>query len=208
MAHPSLNEVGQGSHAGGHDCVANCDGKRAILRRTDRTKLEAIATKRKWGGAVAVLHTADRGHRRGSLGVGGGLFGLEPVQRLSCNDLVHVSLEPSAGVQRDDGWRRLLRAQAVIIACMGHGAAHQLVVLVEAMGQARNSGDKKLAGGICFAWVEEVESCVSANRPVVVLPIAVDACKGLLMEKHVQAELLRLLLQDLHEEHIVVARKG
>mmetsp|Transcript_63588 Transcript_63588/g.166544 ORF Transcript_63588/g.166544 Transcript_63588/m.166544 type:complete len:413 (-) Transcript_63588:22-1260(-) len=76
------------------------------------------------------------------------------------------------------------------------------------MGQGCDAGDVELTGRVCLPGVEEVQAGVGAHRPVVVLPGAVDAGEGLLVEEHVEAELRRLLFADLHEEHVVVGGEG
>mmetsp|Transcript_97247 Transcript_97247/g.225448 ORF Transcript_97247/g.225448 Transcript_97247/m.225448 type:complete len:415 (+) Transcript_97247:1065-2309(+) len=118
-----------------------------------------------------------------------------------------MCLEPCARVERDDGGWCLLRAQAVVIACVSYSASNKLVVLHEAVRQACNASDEELTSRVSLAGVEEVEASVRAHGPVVVLAGAVDACKGLLMEEHNQAQLLGLLSSHLHEQHIVVGRE-
>jgi hypothetical protein len=96
----------------------------------------------------------------------------------------------------------------VVVAGRGHAAAHEVVVLAEAVGQGCDASDVELTGRVCLPGVEEVEAGVGAHRPAVVLPGAVDAGEGLLVEGHVEAELRRLLFADLHEEHVVVGGEG
>mmetsp|Transcript_77703 Transcript_77703/g.116855 ORF Transcript_77703/g.116855 Transcript_77703/m.116855 type:complete len:416 (-) Transcript_77703:24-1271(-) len=91
---------------------------------------------------------------------------------------------------------------------MRHGATHELVVLLEAVGEAGDARYKELARRVGLARVEEVKPCVSAHGPVVVLAGAVDARKGLLVEEHDQAELGGLRGAHLHEEHVVVRGEG
>mmetsp|Transcript_76540 Transcript_76540/g.215306 ORF Transcript_76540/g.215306 Transcript_76540/m.215306 type:complete len:430 (+) Transcript_76540:477-1766(+) len=119
-----------------------------------------------------------------------------------------MRLEARAGVQGDDGRRRLLGAQAVVVASVRHATPHDLVVLAEAIGQASDARHEEHPGFVRLAGVEEVHACVRADRPVVVLAIAVDASKGLLVKQRMQAQFLRLTLQDLHEEHVVVGGEG
>mmetsp|Transcript_63620 Transcript_63620/g.176963 ORF Transcript_63620/g.176963 Transcript_63620/m.176963 type:complete len:272 (-) Transcript_63620:427-1242(-) len=91
---------------------------------------------------------------------------------------------------------------------MRHRATHDLVVLAKSISEAGDAGDEEFARGVCLSRVKKVHPRVSANGPVVVLSGAVDAREGLLVQQSVQAQLFSLPLQDLHEEHVVVAGEG
>mmetsp|Transcript_6710 Transcript_6710/g.21616 ORF Transcript_6710/g.21616 Transcript_6710/m.21616 type:complete len:336 (+) Transcript_6710:522-1529(+) len=192
VARAALDERGELRHARGHDGVDDRNGEGTVLGGADGAELEAVAAEGEGRGAVAVLHTAGSALRGGGLGVGELLLGLVAEQGPAGDDGIHVYLEAGARVERDDGRRRLLRAEAVVVARSRHGATHELVVLLQAVGQASDARDEELTGGVCLARVEEVEARVGAYGPVVVLAGAVDAGKGLLVEEDIQSELLRL----------------
>mmetsp|Transcript_97244 Transcript_97244/g.225436 ORF Transcript_97244/g.225436 Transcript_97244/m.225436 type:complete len:418 (-) Transcript_97244:342-1595(-) len=204
----ALDQRGQVCHAGGHDGVADHHGEGAVLRGAHCAELEAVATEGKGRCAVAVLDVGLHVHRGSTPGALLLLLRLVAQQLTPLNDCINVRLEPGARVERDDGGRSLLRAQAVIVASMGHSASYELVVLHESVRKAGNACHKKLTRRVSLARVEEVVTIVRTNGPVVVLPRAVDARKRLLVEEDNQAKLLGLLCADLHEEHIVVRGEG
>mmetsp|Transcript_60357 Transcript_60357/g.97711 ORF Transcript_60357/g.97711 Transcript_60357/m.97711 type:complete len:507 (-) Transcript_60357:128-1648(-) len=207
MAHATLNERGQGSHAGGHDGVANHDWERAVLRGTHSPELEAVATEGERCGSIAVLCGGFHRHcSRAACGLHL-LLSLVAQDVPTRNDAIHVRFEELSRVQGDDGRRRFLGAEAMVVAGMGHGAANELVVLAEAVGKAREGSHVELGMLLRLAWVEEVETRVRANRPVGMLPVAVDAREGLLVEERHESHPGRLAVHDLHEEDIVVCRR-
>mmetsp|Transcript_6718 Transcript_6718/g.21657 ORF Transcript_6718/g.21657 Transcript_6718/m.21657 type:complete len:388 (+) Transcript_6718:522-1685(+) len=208
VACAALDKRGELCHARGHDGVDDGNGERTVLGGADGAELEAVAAEGEGRGAVAVLHAAGRALSGGGLRVGELLLRLVAQQGAAGDDRVHVRLETSARVERDDGGRGLLCTQAVVVARGRHGAAHELVVLLQAVRQASDARDEELPRGVGLSGVEEVEASVCADGPVVVLAGAVDAGEGLLVEEDGQAELLRLLRRHLHEENIVVRREG
>mmetsp|Transcript_125776 Transcript_125776/g.363867 ORF Transcript_125776/g.363867 Transcript_125776/m.363867 type:complete len:241 (-) Transcript_125776:182-904(-) len=96
----------------------------------------------------------------------------------------------------------------MVVAGMGDATTDDLVVLLQAVGQASDGCDEKLPRLVRLPRVEPIDASVGADRPVVVLSGAVDAGEGFLVHQCVEAHLLRFFLQNLHEEHIVVAREG
>mmetsp|Transcript_73915 Transcript_73915/g.209341 ORF Transcript_73915/g.209341 Transcript_73915/m.209341 type:complete len:264 (-) Transcript_73915:396-1187(-) len=115
-----------------------------------------------------------------------------------------MRLEARTRVEGNDRRRGLLSSKPVIVARVGHGAPHKVVVLLEAVGKACDSSDEELACRVGLPWVEEIKAGVRAHGPVVVLAGAVDSRKGLLVKEHNEANLCGLLGGDLHEEDIVV----
>mmetsp|Transcript_76062 Transcript_76062/g.167961 ORF Transcript_76062/g.167961 Transcript_76062/m.167961 type:complete len:205 (+) Transcript_76062:982-1596(+) len=92
----------------------------------------------------------------------------------------------------------------MVIACRGHGAAHQLVVLTQAICQAGNARHEELGTLLSLAWVEEVQASVRAHRPIGMLTTAVDSSEWLLVEQNLQAHLCSLAVHDLHKKDVRV----
>mmetsp|Transcript_28753 Transcript_28753/g.53924 ORF Transcript_28753/g.53924 Transcript_28753/m.53924 type:complete len:309 (-) Transcript_28753:640-1566(-) len=205
MAQAALDEVGHVAHPLRHDRIADHDGQAAVLGGSHGPELEAVPAEGEGCRPVAVLHIGLDGHRLGAArrlllllrSVG---HELPPL-----DDLLHVLLEALARVQGDDGRRCLLGAEAVVVPRGGHGAADQLVVLGQAVGEAGDACDEEEGTLLGLPRVEEVQAGVRAHRPVRVLPAAVDARKGLLMEEDLETELRSLPVHDLHEQHVAVA---
>ena len=80
-----------------------------------------------------------------------------------------MCLEARAREEGDNGRRRLLRTQAVVVTGVCHATADNLSVLAEAVGQASDGRDEKLACLVRLARVKEVQARVRAQGPVVVL---------------------------------------
>ncbi|CAE6962534.1 unnamed protein product [Symbiodinium natans] len=206
MAHATLNQAGQVRHARRHDRIADHDGQAAILGGADGTELEAVAAEGERGRAIAVLDVGLDVHgsaaaRRLLL-----LLGLVTQEIAAGADALDECLESLTGIQGDDGRRSLLCAQSVVVASARHGAAHHLVVLRQAVGQAGNGRHVQLRTSLVLARVEEVQAGVGADGPVGVLSAAVDAGKGLLVEEHLQTQLGGFPVHHLHEADVAVAR--
>mmetsp|Transcript_21214 Transcript_21214/g.48457 ORF Transcript_21214/g.48457 Transcript_21214/m.48457 type:complete len:382 (+) Transcript_21214:280-1425(+) len=203
---PVLDALGQVGHASRHHRVADRDGEGAVLRGAHGPELEAVAAEGEGGRAVPVLDVCLHVHRGPAAGALLLPVGLVRAQLAPLQNVVDVLLKANPREERDDRGRRLLGAKAVVVACMCHGAPHQLIVLAEAVRQARNGRDKERLRVLGLARVKEVEARVRADGPVGVLAAAVDAGEGLLVEEGLQSELAGLLGQDLHEEHVRVGR--
>ena len=74
-----------------------------------------------------------------------------------------------------NGGRRLVAAQPVVVAGIGHAAAQHLLILVHALDEGRQKQQELcvLTGGA--SGLEEVLTGIRGQRPVVVLAAAVDA---------------------------------
>mmetsp|Transcript_44860 Transcript_44860/g.116613 ORF Transcript_44860/g.116613 Transcript_44860/m.116613 type:complete len:261 (-) Transcript_44860:84-866(-) len=204
--HAALDLLGERTHARGHYCVADHHRERAVLRGTDCAELVAVAAEGEGRRAVAVLDVGLHGHGRLAARGLQLLLRLELVQGASRDHRVHVRLEASARVERDDGRGRLLGSEAVVVACVCHGTSQHLVVLHDSVGEA---GQGRSVDGACFirlARVEEIDARVGSDGPVGVLAAAVDAGKWFLVEQHHQIVLGCHPVADLHEVHVVVRR--
>ena len=117
----------------GHDGVEDGGRARDGLRRAGHAELELVARE---------------GERRGAVTVGrilrdGGQHVYADAQRLVLgrgvvvfvDDGVDDALKLGAEEDRDDGRRRFLRAETVIVAREGDGAAQQLLILIHALDE-------------------------------------------------------------------------
>ena len=102
-------------------------------RRADRAELELVAGEGEGRGAVAVGGVARAAPAAWSRRVGGWppFFEEDAAPVSSC---LHDVFELLAEEDGDDGRRRLVGAQAVIVAGVGHGGAEQVGVLVHRRG--------------------------------------------------------------------------
>mmetsp|Transcript_44864 Transcript_44864/g.116633 ORF Transcript_44864/g.116633 Transcript_44864/m.116633 type:complete len:261 (-) Transcript_44864:748-1530(-) len=204
--HAALDLLGERTHARGHYCVADHHRERAVLRGTDCAELVAVAAEGEGRRAVAVLDVGLHGHGRLAARGLQLLLRLELVQGASRDHRVHVRLEASARVERDDGRGRLLGSEAVVVACVCHGTSQHLVVLHDSVGEAGQGRSVDGARFVCLARVEEINARVGADRPIRVLAAAVYASERLLVKQHHQAVLGRNPVTGLHEVHVVVRR--
>mmetsp|Transcript_77951 Transcript_77951/g.170784 ORF Transcript_77951/g.170784 Transcript_77951/m.170784 type:complete len:204 (+) Transcript_77951:1034-1645(+) len=192
----------------GHTCsehsVADRHGHGTTLGGSHRTKFEAVPTMREGSSAISVLDTRWHSHGVAGSRIHDLFFRIVPHQGSSGDDGIDVGLESLAGVQGNDGRGCFLGTQSVVISSVGNSATHQLVVLTEAIGQARQGCDVQLARRICLSRRKEIRSSVSAHGPVAMLARPVDALEWLLVEEHMQPQLLCLLGSNLHEEDVGV----
>ena len=122
------------------------------------------------------------------------------------DDGVDDALKLGAEEDGDDGRGRFLRAETVIVAREGDGAAQQLLIFVHALDERGEHQQehgvlaRRLAGG------EEVLARVGGKRPVDVLARAVHARKGLFVQQAHKVVALGNLFHRLHDELVLVAR--
>ena len=83
-------------------------------------------------------------------------------------------------VQRNDGWWRLLCTQAMVIACRGHGAAHQLVVLTQASDVLNWTVDN--------CWTAQV---ISSLHPMKLINSLNSHCAPGLFQEHLEDSVFR-----------------
>ena len=113
-------------------------------------------------------------------------------------------LELGAEEDRDDRRRRLVGAEAVVLADARDRRAQQGRVVVDGSDHrgAEEQEDQVLVRG--GAGLEEVDPRVRAHGPVVVLARAVDAGERLLVQQADEPVAARDVLQHLHRQHLVV----
>ena len=104
----------------------------------------------------------------------------------------------------NDGRRRLVRAEAVIVARRRNGEAEQILIIIHRLDNGAEE-QKKLRVFIgCFARRQQIDAGIGRHRPVVVLSGAVDTGEGLLMQQTNQTVSRRNLLHDLHGKLVVI----
>ena len=197
-----LQPIGDPLERIGQDRVQRHQGARHRLPGAHRPEFEAIAGEGKGGGAVAIAGILvqlwqgvdPEGHQ-------GGLGGTLQVAAL---DLVKHILQLAAEVHRDDRWRGLIGAEAVVVAGGGDDGPQQGAEAVHAADH-RRAEDQELQVGVGgLAGIEQVALGGIADRPVHVLAAAVDAGEGLLMQQAGEAMPLGRAAEHGHRELLVV----
>ena len=107
----------------------------------------------------------------------------------------------------NNGRRRLVGAQPLVVAHVGGGLPQQIRVLVHRLQNAGQHQQKLNVFMGRFAGVQQVDAVVGNQGPVVVLAGAVDAGEGLFMEQAGHAVTAGYLFQRLHNNLIVVRRQ-
>ena len=188
---------GPGGNSVEHDIRAG-----ATLAGANGAKLELVAGKGHGRRAVAVGRIARQTRQCGhaNLDMTGGLGAF----RAALFDLLDDVRELLAQEDRDDGGRRFVGAEAVVIAGGGHGHAQQRGVGVHGLHDHAQHGEKLGVLVRRMAGREPVLAVRSDERPVVVLAGSVDAGKGLLVQQADEAEALGDFLEHMHGDHIVV----
>ena len=113
-------------------------------------------------------------------------------------------LELGAEEDRDDRRRRLVGAEAVILAGVGDRRAQQLLVRVDGLDDGRAEEQEQQVLVRRVARLEQVDARVGAHRPVVVLARAVDAGERLLVQQADEPVAAGDVLHDLHRQLLVV----
>ncbi len=103
-----------------------------------------------------------------------------------------------------DRRRRLVRAEAVVLAGVGDARAEDVRVDVDRPDDRQEEGEELGVGVRVVARVEQVLPVVRAHRPVVVLARAVDAGERLLVDEEHQAVLRGEPPHHAHHDHVVV----
>ena len=143
---------------------------------------------------------SERQHRRAQLEEGGRRVGIALPGRDRLEDFLQLGAEED----RDDRRRRLVGAQAVVLADVGDRGAQQALVLVDRLDHRGAEEEEVDVVGRRVARVEQVGAGVGAHRPVVVLAGAVDAGEGLLVQQADQAVAAGDAFHHLHHQLLVV----
>ena len=179
-------------------CTRDVDG------RTQRTELELVAGESKRRSTVAVGGVLRDRRKNSSAQIHLGLVNVGVI--LAGLDGIQNSLQLVADEHGDDSRRRLVRAQAVIVACGCNRDAEQILILVNSLDNSGQEQDELGVLARVLARLEQVLAPIGGNGPVVVLAGAVYALERLLMQQAGEAMLLRDGTHDLHGQLVVVGR--
>ena len=183
------------------DRVQNRVGIGEVDLRTGHAELELVSRERERRGAVAVgvvaLETGQ--HLDAEVHVDG--FGAVVV--LAGNDSVDHTPEFITQEDRDDGRRRLVRAETVVVAGGSDRYAEQVLVVVDRLHDRGQKHEETQVRRGSLAGVEQVLG-VGRNRPVVVLARAVDSLERLLVLQAHEPVMRRDRAHELHREQVVV----
>ena len=188
----------------GHDGVEDRDRARDGLRGAGHAELKLIAGEGDGRGSVAVGRILRDGGEHVHADAQGLVLGRGVV--VFVDDGIDDALKLGAEEDGDDSRGRFLRAETVIVARKGNGAAQKLLILIHALDERGEHQQehgvlaRRLAGG------EEVFASVGRERPVNVLARAVDAREGLFMQQAHKVVALGDLFHRLHDELVLVAR--
>ena len=168
----------------------------------DRAELEAVAGESERRGAVAIARVLrqfgqdiDADFQRALLLGCGRSAGLDLLEDIG---------ELVAEVDRNDGRRRFVRAETVVVARGGDAGAEQRTEFVDCTDD-RSREDEELRVLVRrVARIEQVALGGIAQRPVDVFARAVDAGEGLLVQQAGEAVLVGGLFEDRHDELLVV----
>ena len=201
-ARPVFEHGGEVVDGLGDDRVQDGVGPGDRRAGADGPKLELVAGEGEGAGAVAVAAVSrDLGQRVGAQIELPALLGGPGVAAI---ELIEDVVEHLPEVDGDDGRRRLVGSEAVVVAGAGDGGAKQVGVHVDGPNH-RHEEHEELHVGVGFLTrVEEVHPGVGRDRPVVVLARAVDAGEGLLVEQAHEPVMRGAPPQHVHHEHLVV----
>ena len=115
-------------------------------------------------------------------------------------------VEHIAQVNRDDGRRSFIGAEAMVVAGRSDGSAEQTLVKVDRTDHRGAEGEELGVLVGIVAGLEEVADAGTTDGPVDVLAGAVDARERLLGEEADEAVLGGDAAEQRHREHLVVVR--
>ena len=173
----------------------------ALVRR-HRAELELVAGEGERAGAVAVARVTRQLRQDADAGVehAAALGRL----RATLFDLLEDVRQHVAEEDRDDGGRRFVRTESVVVAGAGDGRAQQALVLVDRADDRRAEHQKLDVVVRVLAGRQQVVALIITHRPVEVLARAVDAGERLFVHQARQAVLRRNALQGFHHHHLVI----
>ena len=198
----AFQPVGELAQALRHRGVEHDVGTRDGVIRPDHPELKLVPRKGKGRGPVAVggIPVEARQHVRAQ--------SQPPGMRALIGGVLLDSLQHGAELvseeDRDDGRRRLVCAQPVVVAGRGDAQAQQPLIVVHGLDDGHQKQQELcvLIGGLARA--QQVDPGVRGQGPVVVLPAPVDPGEGLFMQQAHQVVLPGDLLHDLHHQLVVV----
>ena len=198
-----FQHVGKLPEGFGHRGVEHGVGQGDVLGGAGHTELKLVTGKGKRGGAVAVGGILAEHRNGGNAQIHHGGFGA--AVGFAVHNRIDQRRELLTHKYRDDGRRRLVCTQPVVVAGIGHRHAQQLLVIVHRLEHGGQNQQKLHVLARGFAGIQQVFA-VGGQRPVVVLARAVDAGIGLFVQQADQAVLFGNLFHELHHQQVLVHR--
>ena len=170
--------------------------------RAQHAELELVAGEGKGGGAVAV--GVVLGEARKDMDPHLHVLLILMAVVIALFDGGKDSGQLIAEEHGNDGGRRLVGAQPVIVARAGNGDTQQILVFVHRLDDGGEEEEKLgvLLRGI--AGFQQVDAGIGGDGPVVVLTAAVDPVEGLFVEQAGQAVAVRHLFHHFHRQLVVI----
>ena len=170
--------------------------------RAQHPEFELVSGKGKGGGAVAVCGVA--GDARQNVHADAQILLLTSAVAAVMLDGIQNFHQLLAKVDRKNGGRRFIRAQAVVIAGARDRNPEQCLIIVHCTDDGGQKQQKLRVFKRRFARLKKVDSRVGAQRPVIVFAAAVDPGKGLFVEQADHPVLFGNALHQLHHQLIVI----
>ena len=131
----------------------------------------------------------------------GGLDGFHGLARL---DGILQSQEVVPEIDGDDGGRRLVRAETVVVSGARDTGSEEILVLVDTLDHGGQHDEEDEVVERVLAGFEQVDAGIGGDGPVIVFAGTVDAGKRLFMDEAREVVLLRNGLHDLHRQLVLV----
>ena len=186
----------------GGDGVQYGDGEADRLTRSHRAELELVAGEGERRGAVTVASVFRqlRKHLRAqseeaAFSGGGGRSGDELLEDVG---------ELVAREDGDDGRRRFVRTQTVVVRGMGDGHAQQILVIMNGFDDGRREEQEAQVRVRIFTRLEQVHPGGGAHRPVGVFSASVHTGKRLLVHQGNETVFTGDRFQDGHRQLLVI----
>ena len=173
-----------------------------VERGAGHPEFKLVAGEGKRRGAVAVRLIKRDGRQHGCTDGNGRLALLVPV--FAGNDALNDILEVIADIHGNNGRRRLIGTQTVIVACARHRDAQQILIFIHSLDDGREEKQELSVGDRRLARIQQIFARIGRNGPVVVLAGTVDAFEGLFVQQANEAVALCNLFHQLHGKLIVV----
>ena len=187
----------------GHDRVEHGQGAGHREGGTDGAELELVAGEGERAGTVTIAGVLREDRER--VDAEGHVTAL--ARAGSGTALLHLLddfVEHVAQVDRDDGGRGFIGAEAVVVAGRGDGSTEETLVQVDGADDRGAEGEELGVLVRVVARLEEVADAGATDGPVDVLTGTVDAREGLLGEEADEAVLGGDAAEQRHREHLVI----
>ena len=200
----ALQHVGKLAEALGHGGVQHDVDAGNGGGRTGHAELKLVAGKGKRRRAVAVRGVARKARQRVHADLQQ-LFFMAGVIRIVLQRFEDL-LQLRTDVHGNDGRRRFVRAQTVVVRGGGYADAQHILIIVHGLNDRAEEQQKLGVLRRGLARLQKVHAGIRAQRPVVVLAAAVHAGKRLFMQQADHPVAGGDLLHRLHRELVVVGR--